>query len=74
MIVVTGGKEEEMKVKDLIEKLQEYNPNAETGIIVHNYKEEFSITFGGGSEGELKQDTKEVDFYVDRLCQSEVSH
>ncbi len=60
-----------MNVKELIEKLFEYHPNAEMSIIVHNHKEEFSITFGGGSEGETKQNCKEVHFYVDRLCDNE---
>ena len=60
-----------MQVKDLIEKLSEFNPEAETAIIVHNCIETYSITWGGGSEGELKKDCKQVHFYIDRLCQNE---
>lgn len=60
-----------MKVKDLIKKLKEYNSEAETSVIVHNHSEQFSITWGGGGEGETKNECKEVNFYVDRLCQNE---
>jgi len=60
-----------MKVKELMQKLSEYNFDAEMSVIAHNYKEEFSITYGSGSEGETKENCKEVNFYVDRLCQSE---
>lgn len=60
-----------MKIKELIKKLQEFNPEAETKVIVHNYSEAFSITWGGESEGETKENCKGVAFYVDRLCQSE---
>jgi len=60
-----------MKVKELIEKLQAFNPEAETGVIAHNYNESYSITWGGGLEGETKENCKEVNFYVDRLCQGE---
>ena len=60
-----------MKVKELIEKLFEFNQEAETGVIVNNYIEAYSITWGGGGEGEIKKDCKGVHFYVDRLCQNE---
>lgn len=60
-----------MKLVDLINKLQEYNANAEVGVIVHNFREEFSITFGGGSEGDTKATCNNINFYVDRLCGSE---
>ncbi|MCK4359154.1 MAG: hypothetical protein KAW92_10525 [Candidatus Cloacimonetes bacterium] len=36
-----------MKVKDLIEKLKRYNPEAETSVVVHNRLEHFSLTYGG---------------------------
>ena len=60
-----------MKLSELIYQLQFYNADAEVGVIVHNFKENFSITFGGGSEGETKINCKEVHFYVDRLCDNE---
>lgn len=59
-----------MKVKDLIEELKKYNPEAETSVIVHCFKEQFSMTWGNG-EGASKRECKEVSFYVDRLCRSE---
>lgn len=60
-----------MKVKDLIKKLKEYNPEAETSVIVHNREEQFSMIYGGGGEGETENNCKRVGFCVDRLCQSE---
>ena len=62
-----------MKVKELIEKLQAFNPEAETNVIVHNHVELYSITWDGGPEGETKETCKEVSFYIDRLCQNEES-
>lgn len=60
-----------MKVKDLIEELKKYNPEAETSVIVHCLVEQFSIAWGGDGEGGIKEECKEVNFYVDRLCQNE---
>jgi len=61
-----------MLIKELIKKLREYNPNAETKVIVHNHSEEYSIVWGtSDGEGTPKKDCKEVSFYVDRLCQGE---
>ena len=62
-----------MKVKDLIEDLKKYNPEAETSVIVHCLAEQFSMTWGGEGDGEgvTKEQCKEVSFYVDRLCQNE---
>ncbi|HDY66225.1 MAG TPA: hypothetical protein ENH85_00385 [Candidatus Scalindua sp.] len=60
-----------MNVEQLIAKLHNYNPKAEVNVIVHNQIEDFTISFGGGSEGETKETCKEVSFYVDRLCQSD---
>lgn len=60
-----------MKVKELISKLKELNPNAETSVIVHNKDEQYSLTWGGGCEGTTKKKSPEVNFYVDRLNQSE---
>ena len=59
-----------MKVKDLIEKLKEYNPEAEICVIVRNRNEQFSITYGT-SEGGTKSNCAQVSFYIDRLCQNE---
>ena len=60
-----------MDIETLIVKLGKFNPKAKVNVIVHNRVEDFTITWGGGSEGETKEDCKEVSFYVDRLCQSE---
>lgn len=60
-----------MKVKDLIEELKKFNPEAETSVIVHCRVEKFSMAWGGGGEGGTKAECERVDFYVDRLCQNE---
>ena len=59
-----------MKVRELIEKLQEMNPEAPVLVIVHNRAEQFSLTWGGG-ECCPKERASDVGFYVDRLCQHE---
>lgn len=59
-----------MRIRELIEKLGEYNPEARVDVVVHNMSEEFSIAFGG-MEGDTKETTESVSFYVDRLCNSE---
>ena len=60
-----------MKVQEARDKLKDFNPDAEMGVIVHNKMEQFTLTWGGGGEGETKSNCKEVNFYIDRLCQSE---
>ena len=59
-----------MEIKELIQKLNEYNPNAKIFVIVNNYREDFSIAYGS-KEGVTKADCDEVYFPVDRLCQDE---
>ena len=60
-----------MRVKELIEKLQGFNLDAETNVIVHNHSEKYTITWGGSGEGETRSNCLEVSFYVDNLCQGE---
>jgi len=60
-----------MGIEKLIVSLNNFNPNAKVNVIVHNQIEDFTITWGGGSEEETKENCKEVSFYVDRLCQNE---
>lgn len=60
-----------MEIKQLIAKLIDFNPKAKVNVIVHNQIEDFTIVWGGGSEGETKENCQEVSFYVDRLCQNE---
>jgi len=62
-----------MKVKELIKKLQMFNPKAKTNVVVHNSVEEYSITYGN-AEGITKGNCEEVSFYVDRLCQDEAEN
>lgn len=59
-----------MKVRELIEKLKEFNQEAEVDVIAHNRKYDFSLCWGG-SEGCSKQNTDEASFYVDALCVGE---
>jgi len=61
-----------MTVKDLIEKLQTFNPNAKVHVIVSNSMFEFSVLYGG-ADGCTPQTCFDVDIYVDRLNQSEVA-
>ena len=62
-----------MKVKDLFDKLADFNLEAEVNVIAPNQSYDFSICWGGNSdaEGTPKEDTSGVNFYVDELCQSE---
>jgi len=55
------------KVRELINQLGDYNQDAEVDIIVHNRKENFSLSFGSG-EGCTKKNCSSVSFYIDRLC------
>jgi hypothetical protein len=59
-----------MKVKELIEKLQNYNPEAKVDIIVNNMQYDFSLAYGG-SDGSTKKTAISVDFCVDKLCKNE---
>ena len=60
-----------MKVKELIEKLNEYNQNADVEICVKGMPQEFEICYGG-SEGGTKSSCHEVCFMVD-TCNEEVN-
>ena len=59
-----------MKVKELIEKLKKYNPEAKANVVAHNYAYDFSLSYGGG-DGGSKENAHEVSFYVDKLCVDE---
>jgi hypothetical protein len=59
-----------MKVKQLIQKLLDYNLDAEVSVVVHHTKEDFTITYGG-DEGSTQNNCESVSFYVDRLCNNE---
>jgi hypothetical protein len=62
-----------MKVKELIKRLADFNPEAEVDVIANNHPHEFSICWGGhlDSEGTTKLNTTGVSIYVDDLNQSE---
>ena len=59
-----------MKVKQLIQKLLDYNLDAEVSVVAHHTKEDFTITYGG-DEGSTQNNCESVSFYVDRLCNNE---
>jgi len=61
-----------MKVRDVIKQLLDHNLDAEIGVIVHNKKEEFTLSFGGG-DGATKESAGEVSFYVDSLNNQEAA-
>ena len=59
-----------MKVKEIIKLLNEYNPEAEFGIITENKKQNFNITYGS-SEGVTKLNCEEVNLYIDKMNNNE---
>ena len=60
-----------MKVKELITKLLDYNMDADITVIAHYNEEEFTLSYGGGGEGENKKNCNRVSLYVDRLNTTE---
>lgn len=62
-----------MKVKELIEKLSEYNPEAEVKAVAHNYCHEFSISYGS-SDGITKNNCDMVGFYINKLNSSDADN
>ena len=60
-----------MKVKELIEKLSEYNQSANVEICANGMPQEFEICFGT-SEGGTKLSCDCVDFVVETTCDKEV--
>lgn len=57
-----------MKVKELIEKLNEYNQSANVEICVNGMPQEFGIYYGG-NEGCTKLTCCEVVFTVETDCE-----
>ena len=57
-----------MKVKEMIEKLSEYNPEATLCVLVHNYPIDFEICYGT-SEGCTKENCDSVDIMVNGVCE-----
>lgn len=59
-----------MTVKELIEKLNECNQDADVEICVNGMPQEFEICYGG-SEGCTKSSCHEVSFMVGVACDEE---
>ena len=57
-----------MKVYELIEKLNRYNPKANIGVCVNGIPKEFEICYGT-SEGCTPANCDSVDFMVDTPCE-----
>jgi len=58
-----------MKVYELIEKLNRYNPKADVEIVVKGAPKEFEICYGG-SEGCTPANCDSVDFMIDTPLES----
>lgn len=59
-----------MKNKDLIKELENFNPEAEVGVIAHCKSFPFSLSWGS-SEGVTKETCDSISMYVDELCTNE---
>ena len=57
-----------MKVKELIEKLKEYNPEENFYVVVNSYPKDFKICYGT-SEGCTKENCDSVNIMIN--CQAE---
>ena len=55
-----------MTVKELINKLNEYNFEAEINVVVGGYAKPYTICFGG-AEGVTKANCEDVDLMVDDI-------
>ena len=59
-----------MLVKNLIAKLEEFNPEAEVSACAHNHNEPFSLSYGY-SDGTTKETCEKVFIDLDELNQYE---
>lgn len=59
-----------MKVSDLIETLNRYNPNASVEICVRGTQKNFELCYGG-SEGCTPENCENVTFMVETSCEKE---
>lgn len=55
---------ENLTVRQLIQYLTDFNPDAKIEVIVENYPKEFSFAWGGG-EGCTKKTADSFSFYID---------
>lgn len=56
-----------MTVKEIVDKLGEYNPEAEFNIVVDGFSRPFEVCYGS-SEGVTKANCDDVDLMVDDIC------
>ena len=59
-----------MKVKELIEKLNTYNPDANIDVVVNGYPKEFEICYGC-AEGCTKENCECVSLHVN-TCEEQI--
>ena len=59
-----------MTVKEIIDKLSEYNFEAKFNIVVDGYVKPYTICFGG-AEGATKANCEAVDLMVDDISEVE---
>ena len=59
-----------MTVKEIIDKLSEYNPGAKFNVVVDGFDRPFTICFGG-SEGVTKANCETVDLMVGDIDEEE---
>ena len=57
-----------MTVKEIIDKLSEYNLEAEINVVVDGYVKPYTICFGG-AEGVTKTNCEVVDLMVDDISE-----
>ena len=55
-----------MTVKEIIDKLGEYNPEAKFNVVIDGFDRPFTICFGI-SEGVIKTNCETVDLMVDNI-------
>ena len=56
-----------MTVKEIVDKLGEYNPEAEFNIVVDGFSRHFTICYGS-SEGVTKTNCEVVDLMIGDVC------
>lgn len=62
-----------MKVKELIDRMKQVNPEAEVEVIVDNRRADFKIVFGGG-DGCTKKDCSSWGFMVGGISEKGDPH
>ncbi len=63
-----------MKNRELIKKLLEFNMDAEVNVIAHCKEYPFTLSWSGDGTDSImdnKKITKDVNFYIDDLCNND---